>query len=70
MVREVRYPMRYGQSLCHERLTRRIAVDFQGKPLAVDVVFEPYQSILIRVSGGGVQFLNLGYRPPAPRTNP
>ena len=52
MVREVRYPLRYGQSLCRKRMTRRIAIDFEGKSSSLDLVFEPYQSILIRVSLG------------------
>ena len=50
MVREVRYPLRYGQSLCRKRTTRRIAIDFGGASYKLDLVFEPYQSLLIRIS--------------------
>ena len=67
MVREVRYPLRYGQSLCRKRTTRRIAIDFGGASYKLDLVFEPYQSLLIRISrSDGVQFLDLAYRPPDP----
>jgi hypothetical protein len=67
MTRELRYPMRYGQSLCRKPATRRIAIDFEGGPCSLDLVFAPYQSIMVRVSrAGGVQLLDLGYRPPEP----
>jgi hypothetical protein len=67
MAREVRYPLRYGQSLCRKRTTRRIAIDFDGTSSTFDLVFEPYQSLLIRVSrSDGIQFLDLAYRPPDP----
>ena len=65
--REVRYPMRYGQSLCRERAIRRITVDHQGKTFPVELIFEPYQSLLVRVSiAEGVQFVDIGYQPPEP----
>jgi hypothetical protein len=65
--RELRYPMRYGQSLCREPVTRRATVDFEGARHPLDLVFEPYQSLMARVSrADGVQFLNIEYRPPEP----
>jgi hypothetical protein len=64
--REVRYPLRYGQSLCPKSLTRRVVVDFEG-PHVIDLVFEPYQSLLVRLSGTeGLQYVNIAYRPPLP----
>ena len=45
--RELRYPMRYGQSLCRERTVCRITIDFDGLRLSADLVFEPYQSLLV-----------------------
>jgi hypothetical protein len=66
-VREVRYPMSYGQSTCRQAVKRRITIDFEGKPVAVDLEFAPYQSLLIRVSrSDGLQFVNIGYVPPEP----
>jgi hypothetical protein len=65
--RELRYPMRYGQSLCSEPTARRATVDFGGARHPLDLVFEPYQSLLARVSrADGVQLLDIEYRPPAP----
>jgi hypothetical protein len=70
MTREVRYPMRYGQSHCRERMTRRITIRCEQESFAIKLVFEPYQSIMIQVSRSDrVQFLDLGYRPPDPRTS-
>jgi hypothetical protein len=67
MVRDVRYPLRYGQSFCRDRVARRVGLEFDGRTSTLDLVFEPYQSILTRVStAGDVKFLDLGYRPPEP----
>jgi hypothetical protein len=64
-VRELRYPMRYGQSLCRERVIQRVSVDSAGLSHAFDLVFEPYQSLLVRVSPtDGVQFMDIFYQPP------
>jgi hypothetical protein len=65
--RELRYPMRYGQSHCRDRVTRRIAVDHEGVWHALDLVFEPYQSLLVRVSRTeGARFIDVTYQPPEP----
>jgi hypothetical protein len=65
--RELSYPVRYGQSLCRETVIRRIIIDFEGTSSSIDLVFQPYQSLLVRVTrAGGVQFLDIGYQPPEP----
>jgi hypothetical protein len=65
--RDLQYPMRYGQSLCHERVTRHITVDFDGSSYLLDLVFEPYQSLLLCVSRAeGVRFVDIAYQPPEP----
>ena len=59
--------MHYGQSLCRERVVRRVAVNFEGALCPLDLVFEPYQSIMVCVSqADGVRFVDIGYRPPEP----
>jgi len=61
------YPMHYGQSLCRERMVRRVAVNFEGALYPLDLVFEPYQSIVVYVSRAeGVRFVDIGYRPHEP----
>jgi hypothetical protein len=65
--RELGYPMRYGQSYCPEPVFRRITIEFEGISFAIDLVFEPYQSLLVRVSpADGVQFVDIVYEPPVP----
>ena len=67
MARAVRYPMRYGQSLCLDRVVRPITVDFSGELHPIRLVFEPYQSLLVRLSRtAGVQFVDIRYQPPEP----
>jgi hypothetical protein len=69
--RSLRYPMRYGQSFCRERVAHHVVVDFDGALHPLDLVFEPYQSLLARVSRAeGVRFVDLGYRPPEPACSP
>ncbi|HEV3120492.1 MAG TPA: hypothetical protein VGY53_01250, partial [Isosphaeraceae bacterium] len=65
--RELHYPMRYGQSLCRERVIRRVTIDFEGVAHLLKLVFEPYQSLLVCVSrADGLRFVDIGYRPPEP----
>ena len=65
--RELRYPMVYGQSLCRGPVSRRIVVDPGGVRLPLDLVFEPYQSLLVCVPGqGDVRLVDIRYRPPEP----
>jgi hypothetical protein len=69
--RELRYPMRYGQSLCRERMIRPITINHAGDSYAADLVFEPYQSLMVRLSQPeGVRFVDVAYHPPEPRTAP
>jgi hypothetical protein len=69
--RELRYPMRYGQSLCRERVVRRVVVQLEGVLHPLELVFEPYQSLLVRASRAeGIQFVDIEYRPPEPACSP
>jgi len=59
--------MRYGQSLCLEREVRSIAVDFDGARHEFDLVFEPYQSLMLSVSSTrGIRLVDIEYHPPEP----
>ncbi len=60
VAKEFKYPVRYGQADTAEILTKNISINFSGKTIPVDLVFKPYQSILIKVSRAGtVRFLDL-----------
>jgi hypothetical protein len=59
--------MRYGQSLCRDRVVRHIIVDFDRIQHSLDLVFEPYQSLLVGLSRAeGVRFVDIAYQPPEP----
>jgi hypothetical protein len=65
--RELSYPMHYGQSHCPEPVIRRITIELDGTLSPLDLVFEPYQSLMVRVSrDDGIQFVDIGYQPPVP----
>jgi hypothetical protein len=65
--RELCYPMRYGQSHCPHAEARRVTIDFEGTLYSLDLVFEPNQSLVVRVSrANGVQFVDIAYRVPVP----
>jgi hypothetical protein len=70
MAREMHYPMRYGQSLCRENVSRRIAVELDGVVHPIDLLFEPYQSLMVCISrADGARFVDIKYRPPEPTTS-
>ncbi|OFY52699.1 MAG: hypothetical protein A2X22_07365 [Bacteroidetes bacterium GWF2_49_14] len=60
VAKEFKYPVRYGQADTAETLTKKISINFSGKTIPVDLVFKPYQSLLVNVSRSGtVRFLDL-----------
>jgi hypothetical protein len=68
--REVRYPMPYGFSRSSMPVVRRVRLHSGEASTEVELVFEPYQSLLVRISTtGDVDFINTGYRPPEPASS-
>ncbi len=64
---EVRYPMPFGLSFCQETVRRRVTLRAGSSAADVELVFEPYQSLLVRLSAkGAVESLDCRYRPPDP----
>jgi hypothetical protein len=60
VAKEFKYPVKYGQADTEETLTKKISINFSGKTVPVELVFKPYQSLLLRVSGSGtVRFLDV-----------
>jgi len=69
-VRDVCYPLPYGFSRCVATIRRQVTIFTDRGPIDVKLVFEPYQSIVLRVSdGGNVEFIDVTYRPPDPATD-
>ncbi len=64
---EVCDPMPYGFSKCDETLRRRVTLQSPTASADVELVFEPYQSLLMRLSEKGeITPLDCRYRPPIP----
>jgi hypothetical protein len=65
--RDVHYPMTYGQSICQGSVTRRVTIRYDGELTVANLVFDPYQSLLMRITRGDrVEFVNIHYQPPIP----
>ncbi len=54
--KELKYPMKYGQSLCEKSIEIPIKVHIFNNNINVRLVFEPYQSILLRINKNGDTF--------------
>jgi hypothetical protein len=63
----IRYPMRMGQSIEASQITRR-SVFLRGNKVATELVFNPFESLLIRVSRSGdvSQIDHVPFTPPTP----
>jgi hypothetical protein len=67
LARAVRYPMTYGQSYCDGPIDRRVVIHFGGSSREVTLRFEPYQSIMLRMTRDGeIGVLDLGFVPSPP----
>ena len=65
------YPIYGGQSYTDMDDTLQLAINYNGNPCKVDVVFKPYQSVLIHVSPDGTtRFLDIAYTPNVPVVQP
>jgi len=66
--KEITYPMRYGYSYCTETRELTMAVNFSGKKIEFKLVFEPYQSILVRIDkAGNLDFEDIYFKPEIPQ---
>ena len=65
--REVRYPMPYGFSYCDTTVARFVTLQSNSASADIELVFEPYQSLLLRLAANGdVDFIDATYRPRDP----
>lgn len=63
---EIRYPMTYGQSLTTEVLDRPLRLSVAGYQRDITLHFRPYESILLSMTKGQLDFMELSYRPSEP----
>ena len=70
--RGLTYPMEYGQAAKSESTRREVKFNLGGgvQPFWLPLEFEPFQSLLLRVSRSGrVEKLDISYSPPRPQTD-
>jgi hypothetical protein len=68
LARSVKYPMTYGQSYCDGPLERRVVIHYGGAPREVTLRFEPYQSIMLRLTRDGEYgVLDINFVPSKPK---
>ena len=65
--REVRFPLTYGQSFSDTAVEQTVTLSYSGISQRVTLTFEPYQSLLVRLTRSGeFGLLDLDFRPPVP----
>ena len=62
--RNLKYPMAYGQSACDGPKILTVEVDSGNGFVPIDLVFKPYQSLLMNIENNSISFKELGYIPP------
>jgi len=64
---EVRYPMPHGFARCDEAVRRRVTLRSNAASADIELVFAPYQSLVLRLSAKGeITPLDCHYHPPIP----
>jgi hypothetical protein len=69
--RNLKFPLDYGQSRNEQKENLTIAVNFRGKTIPVDLGFEPYQSLLLKIDNDHkVSFIDINFAPKTPIYQP
>lgn len=67
--RNLSYPLKYGQSLSNQSVTENAKITFGGKTTEIKLIFEPYQSLLLKINKDGKsEFININFLPKTPKT--
>lgn len=70
MAADLTYPLSYGQSFTDSAFTKPIKINTRNGEKDAELIFEPYQSLLLKIqSGSEVSFENIEYTPPVPVKN-
>ncbi len=69
--KDLKFPLEYGQSLNDSTETHSIEINFRGKRFPVELKFQPYQSLLLKIDQQGrVSEINIRYVPKTPVFRP
>lgn len=62
----LKFPMQYGQSLEKEVNSMNITLHYQGQSHPLELVFEPYQSLMYKIDNGKVERIDIAFIPKTP----
>lgn len=64
---DLHYPLTYGQSYTDSTVTRQVTIHYKGLTSSGDILFEPYQSVVLQVDNqGGITPVNISFFPSPP----
>lgn len=63
----LKYPLNYGQSHQDSTIAQTVTLNFNGISRQIDLRFEPYQSLLLKMDKNGeIEFLDINFVPKTP----
>lgn len=68
--KELRFPVEYGQSLDELTETYQLIINYQNQEYELELVFEPYQSLLYKFENGRAQQIDISFVPETPVVKP
>jgi hypothetical protein len=62
----IKFPLEYGQSFTDKTFRTTVWIEFLGKKCSLDLVFEPYQSLMFKIHDGRAKAIDIRFDPPVP----
>jgi hypothetical protein len=62
----IKFPLEYGESLETENKVIKLTIQYEGKIYVLDLVFEPYQSLLYKIKNGNIEQIDIEFIPETP----
>lgn len=63
---KLKFPLEYGQALNEETKKITLTVNFKGRSYSLDLIFDPYQSLLYKISGKKAEKTDISFLPGKP----
>jgi hypothetical protein len=60
------YPMAYGQALTNDTIAKIVRINTGKKVFKLNLIFEPYQSLLYKITNEGIEEIDIRYIPKVP----
>jgi hypothetical protein len=63
---KIKFPLEYGQAFETETKLLNVEINYTNKKYKLNLVFEPYQSLLFKIEHGKISQLNIEFVPKSP----